>query len=303
MNTRDWEAAARQVLRMESGDINEKDPVTFIQAKERFIVETERRHLHWTTEKKYKLVMRQLEKFLEQHKILMLSDIDLETLRAFVATLKDGPLAKGRKIDRLRSFFKFCINSDWLEKNPAKLLVPPISRRVPTLPFEDADINTIVGCAEGKTKTFVLLMIYSGLRISDASMLKASALIGEKLFLRQEKTGEPVYVPLPPFLVQKLKVLPLFYGYFFISGSIRKETVANNWRRKLDKIFETAGIDGAHPHRFRDTFAVNLLRKGVSLETVSKLLGHTSIKVTEKHYAPFVKSLQKRLEDEVKKAW
>ena len=303
MNTKDWEAAARQVLRMESGDENKNEPLTFIQAKERFIVETERRGLHWSTEKKYKLLMRQLDSFLESSKILMLSDINLETLRAFLGTLKDGPLAKTKKIDRLRSFFKFCINSDWLDKNPAKLLTPPIAKRVPTLPFSDTEIGSIIGSAEGKTKTFALLMLHSGLRISDASMLKANSLNEERLFLRQEKTGEPVYVPLPPFLVQELNVLPLFYGYFFVSGSLRKETVANNWRRKLELVFEAANVAGAHPHRFRDTFAVNLLRKGVYLETVSKLLGHTSIKVTEKHYTPFVKSLQKKLEEEVKKTW
>jgi integrase/recombinase XerD len=303
MNTKDWEAAAHQILRMEIGDANEKDPITFSQAKERFIVETERRELHWSTEKKYKLVMRQLEDFLKNHKILMLSDVTLEDLRAFLGTLNDGPLAKAKKIDRLRSFFKFCTNSDWLDKNPAKLLSPPIAKRIPTLPFDDMEASTIIGIAEGKTKTFALLMLYSGLRISDASMLKASSLNGERLFLRQEKTGEPVYVPLPLFLVQELNALPLFYDYFFVSGSIRKETVANNWRRKLDKVFENAGVEGAHPHRFRDTFAVNLLSKGASLETVSKLLGHTSIKVTEKHYMPFVKSLQKKLEEEVRKTW
>jgi integrase/recombinase XerD len=42
----------------------------------------------------------------------------------------------------------------------------------------------------------------------------------------------------------------------------------------------------AHPHRFRDTFAVSLLNAGASLENVSVLLGHTSIRVIQKHYNP-----------------
>ena len=41
-------------------------------------------------------------------------------------------------------------------------------------------------------------------------------------------------------------------------------------------------------HRLRDTFAVDLLEKGVPLEEVSKLLGHESIKTTERHYAKWV---------------
>ncbi len=42
-------------------------------------------------------------------------------------------------------------------------------------------------------------------------------------------------------------------------------------------------------HRLRDTFAVDLLEKGVPLEEVSKLFGHESIKTTERHYAKWVR--------------
>ena len=41
-------------------------------------------------------------------------------------------------------------------------------------------------------------------------------------------------------------------------------------------------MPGGHPHQLRDTFAVGLLEQGVPLEEVSKLLGHESIKTTEK---------------------
>ena len=54
---------------------------------------------------------------------------------------------------------------------------------------------------------------------------------------------------------------------------------------------------------FRDTFAVQLLTRGVSIEDVATLLGHTSIRVTEKHYAPWVKVRQDRLEEAVRKAF
>jgi integrase/recombinase XerD len=54
---------------------------------------------------------------------------------------------------------------------------------------------------------------------------------------------------------------------------------------------------------FRDTFAVELLLAGVPLDQVSLLLGHNSIKVTEKHYAPFVKARQVQLEHSARMAW
>ena len=65
---------------------------------------------------------------------------------------------------------------------------------------------------------------------------------------------------------------------------------------RLRAIGKSCGIDDCRPHRLRDTFAVRLLTKGVPLEDVSKLLGHSSIAVTEKSYAPWVALRKLRLE-------
>lgn len=62
-------------------------------------------------------------------------------------------------------------------------------------------------------------------------------------------------------------------------------------------------MKGGHAHRFRDTFAVSLLLKGVSLEDVSQLLGHRSTRVTEQSYAPWVKARQEKLEERVRLTW
>jgi integrase len=54
-----------------------------------------------------------------------------------------------------------------------------------------------------------------------------------------------------------------------------------------------AGVQNANPHRFRDTFAVDLLSRGASPCDVAKLLGDT-VETIEKHYAPFVRELRER---------
>lgn len=58
-----------------------------------------------------------------------------------------------------------------------------------------------------------------------------------------------------------------------------------------------------HAHRFRDTFAVGLLQGGVPMDRASALLGHSSIKVTEKRYAPWVRARQEQLEADVRRTW
>jgi hypothetical protein len=54
---------------------------------------------------------------------------------------------------------------------------------------------------------------------------------------------------------------------------------------------------------FRDTFAVEMLLAGVPIDQVSLLLGHASVKITEKSYSPFVKARQVQLQESVRAAW
>ena len=79
--------------------------------------------------------------------------------------------------------------------------------------------------------------------------------------------------------------------------------MADIWRKRLAPIFEAAGIRSGHPHRFRDTFACELLLAGVPIERVAKLLGHKSTRITERHYSAWVIDRQKQLEDDVRKTW
>jgi integrase len=127
---------------------------------------------------------------------------------------------------------------------------------------------------------------------------------GDRLFLYTQKTGVPVNVKLPPFVVEALGEIPQASNqYFFWTGKGKRDTAAGNWRPTFRTLFRLAAIKDGHPHRFRDTFAVELLMSGVPLERVSVLLGHTSIRVTEKHYAPWIRARQEQLEADLERSW
>ena len=77
--------------------------------------------------------------------------------------------------------------------------------------------------------------------------------------------------------------------------------IATNER--LQKLFQLANIANGHGHRFRNTFPTELLHAGVPLERVAILLGHQSVRVTEKYYAPWTESRQRQIESDLERAW
>ena len=98
--------------------------------------------------------------------------------------------------------------------------------------------------------------------------------------------------------------------YFFWSGNGEAKSAVADWQRSFRRLFEVAGLKAADgtlkrcfPHMFRDTFAVEMLLAGVPIDQVSILLGHKSVKITEKHYSPFVKARQQQLTASVHQAW
>jgi integrase/recombinase XerD len=98
-----------------------------------------------------------------------------------------------------------------------------------------------------------------------------------------------------PVLMALEAVPKISKRYFFWTSESKVDSATGDWQRTLKGVFKQAGIPDGHAHRFRDTFAVGLLQAGVPMERVSALLGHSSIKVTEKHYSPWVRARQEQL--------
>ncbi|MDR3699547.1 MAG: site-specific integrase [Candidatus Sulfopaludibacter sp.] len=246
------------------------------------------------------------------------TQITLPEITRFRAQWKDGPISGGKKLERLRAVGRFFVDRGWWNENFALKLKRPKATGPPTMPYRREEMFALLAaCAQftdwhgqvdqensHRLQAFVLFLRYSGLRIGDAASCPVDRLVGNRLFLYTQKTGVPVFVPLPPFVVESLEACPrASQGYWFWTGVGSKETLAGNWRRTFRRLCEIAGVQGGHPHRFRDTMAVELLLDGVPMERVSILLGHSSIKVTERHYSPWVQARQAQLESDLVHAW
>jgi integrase len=102
---------------------------------------------------------------------------------------------------------------------------------------------------------------------------------------KRQRAG--VNTVLPDFVVEALAATPKVTDrFYFWSGIGKLVSIVRSWQTRLRRLFKLAHIPDGHAHRFRDTFAVELLLAGVPIGRVSVLLGHQSVRITERHYAP-----------------
>lgn len=260
--------------------------------------------------KKYRsLTETHLLRFCAARGFTRLEQLDVVASRDFRNSWTFAPVTQSKNLEYLRGFMKFCLLSGWIPTNPAVSVKSPRVPHIPTLPFSEPEFQKLLkGCTKqsingARLRALILLLRYSGLRISDAVRLKRSEVRNGRVFLYQEKTGTPVNVPIPSVVQAALKSLHSEGEHFFWSGRGALSTGIETMRRGFYALAESTGVENAHFHRLRDTFAVNLLLAGVPIDQVSVLLGHNSVKVTEKHYSPWIKARQDQLEAAVRRTW
>lgn len=242
----------------------------------------------------------------------------MNRLRDFRFEWRDGPLSSTKKVERLRAFFRFAHDSKWIEDNPASKLKPPKVTQRPTLPFTYEELVRILAALDvfyqqaaptgrnsaRQLRALVLLLRYTGMRVGDTVKLSTDKINGRKLLLRTEKTGVPVYTVLPEFVLKVLSETPRTTPvHFFWDGVSSLEGVVGSWQKRLRKLFQLANVSDGHAHRFRDSFASELLLAGVPIERVAVLLGHRSIRITERYYSAWTEARQLQVEADLERAW
>ena len=312
LRLRDWQRAQELVRQWEAEGqrIEKPRPLTVKEACDKFLADAEARNLREPTLYKYRLLFRQFQEFAKLHGHVFITDFDIDSVRRFRASWPNKNIAARKKLEAFRALFRFVHESGWISTNPASHLKPPKITEPPTAPFTREEFASILRACDVypdkqnavRLRALALLLRYSGLRIRDAVTLSLNRIQNGKLFLYTAKTGTAVYCPLPPFVIEALNAI-LSSTYFFWTGLSKPKSAVGDWQRSLKRLLILAGVPDGHAHRFRDMFSVELLLAGVPIERVSILLGHQSVRITEKHYAPWVRARQEQLEADVRRTW
>jgi integrase len=167
-------------------------------------------------------------------------------------------------------------------------------------PFTGVELSRLREHAGVDLLAFSLLR-WTGFRGSDAVSVSWNEVhLDQKEIERvTQKRKKKVVVPIQVELLFALEAeyasrKPQGSDRVLLNPSTGKPLTRPRLYHRMLALGKRAGVMNAHPHRFRDTLAVDMLLRGGSPYDVAKILGDT-IDTVERHYMPFVKELRDRV--------
>jgi integrase len=273
--------------------------------------------LEGSTRRKYRNSLNLLTEFCAGQKIDTVSDVTIEGLESFRAGREISPITSSKELQTFRQFFGFCFDRRWISENIAKRIKGPRNIKPNDIePYTSGEVSRILAACDSfgrgayeraRARGMILLLRYTALRIGDVAMLARDRVSWDaererwRVFIRTEKTGAPVFLPIPNELKKALDELPnprlaeAEPKYFFWNGTTSKRAAVGTAERTLSAVFKKSGVKDAHAHRFRHTLATELLGRGASFEDIADILGNSPA-IVRKHYGKWSPARQSRID-------
>jgi len=247
-------------------------------------------------------IERGLIPFLRQQGKSEIEEVTKDDIRAYldyVATNKgNSNVTRARKLAAIKSFFKYLVENERLEVNPAALIrSPKIPEKEPVYLTDEESIRLLRTIArEAKPRVrerdmaIVILFLHTGLRVSELTNLKLVNVDLERNQIKITRKGnKEQYLHLNGETVSALtrylaKRPEARNGRFFVGnngGNLDRTYVYGIVRRYLKLAGINKGKQG--PHLLRHTFCTRLHQKGVGPFTIKDLAGHKSLNTTMRY--------------------
>lgn len=244
---------------------------------------------------------------------LLASDLDTLACRSFLAGLhgKNDPASVGRKLSSLRTFFRLLVRRRLIPANPLSALRGP--KRAQRLPdflgkeeasrlLEKKPAEPLTAFEVARDQALFEILYGSGLRISEACHLDVGDVLpdggGARISVRQGKGGKDRIVPagskawravesylgLRATLVAELSAQGRAVDTQALLLSRRGRRMGDREaRRKLARREQQNAVKRVSPHALRHSFATHLLGEGADLRSIQEMLGHKSLRTTQRY--------------------
>lgn len=206
--------------------------------------------------------------YLAQLKFKGYADITLESVRTYIS-----------------AFYTWMVNEELLNKSPCAQIKPIKFSTEIKKEFSDLDIEKIRShCKNVKERAIVELFLSSGIRVAELSQMNIQDLDFHTyaVHVKHGKGDKARITYMSPvasyYIKQYLSTRKDDDEALFRSR--RGRLNSGGVRFILKKLGERAKVDKVHPHRFRRTFATTLSNRGMPIQMVQHLMGHSNLDTT-----------------------
>lgn len=257
-----------------------------------FIKELQEKSRSPSTILAYKADLAQLIDLLRKKDIVSLEQITKEDIEYFRDTLlaqKYTPKSASRKLNAVKTFFRWLMKNNKLQVDPSKDVSHP--KINPSLPkflsaMEYRALRDVVK-DDPRIYAIIELILQAGLRISEVANLKADSLQEEKVIVDAYATQPKRYVPLNASAKEAIesykKIRPQSDSLYLFVSKNGKPLAVRNIRAAIDRYMRKAEIPAYSVNDLRTTFIVENLKGGVDLITISQIAGHKRLSTTERY--------------------
>ena len=271
---------------------------TLEEYQKQFVKDLEEKGRSNSTVIAYSKDIEQLIQFLFQNNTKEPAEVTIELLDSFKFELGNKsytPKSISRKINSTRTFFKYLVSQKVIAENPAEKLSHPKFETKPPRVLSEMEYRALrdVSRVDIRLYSIVEVLLQTGIRIGELTRLnvedvkqtndKKMYYLNVASFGSHPARKVPLNASAKKAIDDYLKIKPNSDSDVLFVTKTGNPLLVRNIRTSIDRAFEKAGIKEAKVNDLRNTFIAHHLANGVSLVTVSKLVGHKRLSTTEKY--------------------
>lgn len=212
------------------------------------------------------------------------STLTKQHIDQYVAALHDHyePKTINRRISSLRSMLQWAMRQNYLSQNPARFVQ---SQKLATTLPETADREALISYLSTPANTeqseiihaLIALLLDTGIRLQEAIDIKCEDVnVKERSITIHGKGNKQRMVYFTDRTIEhNLPTANRRKGYLL--------PIENQQTLRYMMYDELRGTTHTHPHAIRHLWATDMIANGASLQAVSTLMGHKSVKTTERY--------------------
>ncbi len=222
-------------------------------------------------------------------------EINTNDLRSYLSTYQSTRKCSKATLDNVRrimsSFFAWLEDEDYIAKSPVRRIHKVKTTQIVKETFSDENLELLRGsCTHPRDRALLELLVSTGIRVGELVRLnKSDVNFNERecVVLGKGDKERPVYfdartkIHLEQYLESRTDDSPALF--VSLNEPHSRLTIAGV-EHFLHRLGGAAKVKNVHPHKFRRTMATMAIAKGMPIEQVQKLLGHSKIDTTL-HYA------------------